>query len=87
MKKLTVVTRSAYCFTDVLVSGDPNGANTHEWTFKGAARLTRIVGGGVIAPEAGNLVVDTSWSGPEFESDPAEHRGCQGRRRTSRLHR
>jgi hypothetical protein len=67
---VTVVTHSAYSFTDVLLSGDPSGVNVHEWTFKGAAQITRASGSGVIARDAGNLVVDTTWNGPEFESDP-----------------
>jgi hypothetical protein len=66
---VTVVTHSAYSFTDVLLSGDPNGVNTHEWTFKGAAQITYVPGGGGLVHDAGNLVVDTTWSGPEFESD------------------
>jgi hypothetical protein len=66
---VTVTTHSAYSFTDVLVSGDPNGTNTHEWTFKGAAQVTRIDGGGVVARDSGDFVVDTTWDGPEFDSD------------------
>jgi hypothetical protein len=65
---VTVVTHSAYSFTDVLLAGDPNGVNTHEWTFKGAPQITRALGG-VLASDAGHLVVDTTWSGPEFDSD------------------
>ena len=71
---VTVVTRAAYSFTDALVSGDPSGINTHEWRFKGAAQITRIVGGGVIASDAGLLVVQTTWLGPEFESEPLDVR-------------
>jgi hypothetical protein len=66
---VTVVKHSAYSFTDVLISGDPTGVNTHEWTFKGAAQVTRVAGSGVIARDAGYLVVDVTWSGPEFESE------------------
>ena len=66
---VTVVTHTAYSFTDVLLSVDPNGENTHEYTFKGAAQITRASGAGVIARDAGDLVVDVTWSGPEFDSD------------------
>jgi hypothetical protein len=66
---VTVTTHSAYSFSDVLLSGDPDGTNTHRWTFKGAAQVTRIAGGGVIARDSGNFVVDATWDGPEFNSD------------------
>jgi hypothetical protein len=66
---LTVVSHSAYSFTDTLISGDPNGLNTHEWTFKGAAQIVRVAGSGVLTRDAGFLVVHTTWSGPEFNSD------------------
>jgi hypothetical protein len=67
---VTVTTHSAYGFTDMLLSGDPNGVNTHQWTFKGAAQITRLDGGGgVIVKDAGDFVVDTTWDGPEFQSD------------------
>jgi hypothetical protein len=66
---ITVTTHNAYTFTDVLVSGDPNGINTHRWTFKGAAQVTHSAGSGVLLRDAGNFVVLVTWSGPEFESD------------------
>jgi len=66
---VTVITHSAYSFTDSLVSGDPDGINTHEWTFKGAGQVTYAPGSGVLARDAGFLVVDTTWSGPEFDSE------------------
>lgn len=66
---VTVVNHTAYSFTDALISGDPNGINTHEWTFKGAAQVTRVAGGGLLARDVGNLVVEVTWSGPEFESE------------------
>ena len=66
---VTVTVHSAYGFTDVLLSGDPSGVNVHEWTFKGAAQVTRVKGQGVIFRDSGNFVVDTTWSGPEFNSD------------------
>jgi len=66
---VTVANHSAYSFTDRLISGDPNGVNTHEWTFKGDAQSTRVAGQGVLAHDAGFLVVDVTWDGPEFNSN------------------
>jgi hypothetical protein len=66
---VTVTTHGAYSFDDVLLSTDPSGVNVHEWTFKGAAQITRVKGDGVIFRDAGHFVVDTTWSGPEFRSD------------------
>jgi hypothetical protein len=66
---VTVTTRSAYGFTDVLLSTEPSGVNTHQWTFKGAAQITRAGGQGVIFRDSGHFVVDTTWSGAEFHSD------------------
>ncbi len=62
----TVVIHSAYGFTDRLISGDPNGLNTHEWTFKGAGQVIRAAHGGVLSHDTGYLVVHTTWNGPEF---------------------
>jgi hypothetical protein len=66
---MTVIVHNVYSYTDVLVSGDPNGVNTHQWTFKGAAQITRVAGSGVLIRDAGKFVVLVTWSGPEFESD------------------
>lgn len=66
---VTVVNHASFSFTDRLISGDPNGVNTHEWTFKGATMVTRVVGSGVLERDVGNLVVHTTWSGPEFDSE------------------
>lgn len=67
---VTVVSHSAYLFTDVLLSSEPSGVNTHQWTFNGAAQLTRVGGGGgVVISDTGRLVVQTTWSGPEFDSE------------------
>jgi hypothetical protein len=65
----TVVIHSAYGFTDTLISGDPNGLNTHEWTFKGAGQVIRSALGGVLSRDVGYLVVHTTWAGPEFDSE------------------
>ena len=64
-----VVTHNAYSYTDVLISGDPNGVNTHRWTFRGAAQISHVKGSGVFVSDAGNFVVLVTWDGPEFASD------------------
>jgi hypothetical protein len=65
----SVISQSAYSFSDALISGDPNGLNTHEWTFKGNAELLRGSDGGVLGHDKGQLVVDVTWNGPEFSGD------------------
>jgi hypothetical protein len=62
----SVIVHSAYSFTDVLISGEPDGLNTHEWTFKGNAELIRGSNGGVLGHDKGQLVVHVTWNGPEF---------------------
>lgn len=66
---VTVATHAAHGFTDLLLSGDPSGVDMHQWTFKSAAQITRGKGEGVLFRDAGHLVVDTTWSGHEFDSD------------------
>jgi hypothetical protein len=65
----TVTIHNAYSFSDALISGDPNGLNTHEWTFKGNAELIRGADGGVIGHDRGQLIVDVTWNGPEFSGE------------------
>jgi len=65
----SVIQHSAYSFSDALISGDPNGINTHEWTFKGNAELIRGSDGGVLGHDKGRLIVDATWSGHEFHGD------------------
>jgi len=65
----SVVVHSAFSFSDALISGDPNGLNTHEWTFIGNAELIRSAAGGVLGHDRGSLVVDTDWNGPEFSGE------------------
>jgi hypothetical protein len=64
----TVLIHSAYRFTQTLLSGDPNGVHTVQGVFKGAAEIIRDAHGGVIARDAGNLVVDATFNGGEFVS-------------------
>jgi type 1 fimbria pilin len=65
----SVIVHNAYSFSDTFLSGDPNGLNTHEWTFTGNAELIRAADGGVFGHDRGVLVVDTTWNGPEFSGD------------------
>jgi hypothetical protein len=65
----SVIQHSAYSFSDALISGDPNGLNTHEWTFKGNAELLRASDGGVLGHDKGQLIVDVTWNGPEFTGE------------------
>ena len=64
----TVLVHSAYRFTGSLVAGDPEGVHTEQFAFKGAAEVIRDAHGGVIARDAGNLVVDVSFDGDEILS-------------------
>jgi hypothetical protein len=57
----TVLEHSAYRFTGTLLSGDPNGAHTEQWVFKGGPEIIRVPHGGVIARDAGNLVVEATF--------------------------
>jgi type 1 fimbria pilin len=65
----SVIVHNAYSFSDTFLSGDPNGFNTHEWTFTGNAELIRSADGGVLGHDRGVLVVDITWNGPEFSGE------------------
>jgi hypothetical protein len=76
----SVLIQSSYRFTDSVVSGDPNGAHTELFVFKGVAESIRDVHGGVIARDAGNLVVELTFDGVdpdpvsvEIVSDRGDH--------------
>ena len=64
----TVLIHSAYRFAGTLLSGDPNGLHTFRWAFRGGAEVIRDPAGGVIARDAGNLVVVATFDGDEFVS-------------------
>jgi hypothetical protein len=64
----TVLIHSAYRFTEMLISGDPTGVHTVQAVFEGAAETIRDLHGGVIARDAGNLVVDATFDGGDFVS-------------------
>lgn len=74
----TVLIHSAYRFTGTLISGDPNGLHTVLWVFKGGPEVIRDAHGGVIARDAGNLVVVATFNGNdlvgvEIVSDSGSH--------------
>jgi hypothetical protein len=58
----TALIHSGYRFVGTVISGDPNGAHTEQWVFKGAAEVIRTPNGGVIARDAGNLVVVATFN-------------------------
>lgn len=64
----TVLIHSAYRFTSTLISGDPNAVHTLLAVFKGAAEIIRNAHGGLIARNAGNLVVEATFNGGDFVS-------------------
>jgi len=64
----TVLIHSAYRFTQTLISGDPTAVHTVQWAFKGGPEIIRTPHGGVIARDAGNLVVEATFNGDNFVS-------------------
>jgi hypothetical protein len=64
----TVLIHSAYRFTETVISGDPNGVHTVQAVFAGAAEIIRDAHGGVIARDAGHLVVNAIFDGGDFVS-------------------
>jgi hypothetical protein len=64
----TVLIHLAYRFTSTLISGDPSGVHTIQGVFRGDAETIRDAHGGVIARDAGNLVVEATFNGDEFVS-------------------
>jgi len=64
----TVLTHSAYRFTSMVISGDPDGVHTVQALFAGDAETIRDVHGGVLARDAGNLVVEATFDGGDFVS-------------------
>ncbi len=64
----SVLIHSGYRFTSTLISGDPSAVHTVLGVFKGAAEIIRDAHGGVIARDAGNLVVEVTFNGDEFVS-------------------
>jgi hypothetical protein len=62
----TVLIHSAYRFMSVLISGDPNGVHTVQARFAGDAETIRDDHGGVLARDAGNLVIEATFDGGDF---------------------
>jgi hypothetical protein len=64
----TVLIHSGYRFNSTTISGDPNGLHTVQAVFVGDAETIRAAHGGVIARDAGKLVVDATFNGDDFIS-------------------
>jgi hypothetical protein len=63
----TVIRRSAGQVSDTIISGDPDGANTHELTVTGLSGLLRTADG-VVLLGAGYIVFREVFNGDEFVS-------------------
>jgi hypothetical protein len=61
-----VMIHSAYRFTGTLLSGDPNDVHIVQWVFKGGPEVIHVPNGGVIARDAGNLVVIATFNGDDL---------------------
>ncbi len=64
----TVVDHFAGTFSDTIISGDPEGINTHERTFNGLIHLYRTEHDGVLYQGAGYIVVHEVHNGDEVVS-------------------
>ena len=64
----TVINHFAGAFSDTIISGDPEGIHTHEFTNKGQPELLRTDHGGVLLRDAGYIVFHQVDNGDEFVS-------------------
>jgi hypothetical protein len=64
----TVINHFANTFSDVIISGDPEGLHVHEFTFKGLPEMLRTEHGGVLIRDAGYLIFHQTFNGDEFIS-------------------
>jgi hypothetical protein len=64
----TVTQHFASAFSDIIISGDPEGIHTHELTTKGLPELFRTDHGGVLIRDAGYIVFHEVDNGDEFIS-------------------
>lgn len=64
----TVINHNANTFSDLTISGDPEGLNVHDFTFKGLPEMLRTEHGGVLIRDAGYLVFRQTFDGDEFIS-------------------
>jgi hypothetical protein len=64
----TVINHFANTFSDVIISGDPEGLHVHEFTFKGLPEKLRTEHGGVLIRDAGYIIFHETHNGDEFIS-------------------
>jgi hypothetical protein len=64
----TVINHFANTFSDLTISGDPEGLHTHEFSFKGLPELLRTEHGAVLVRDAGYLIFHQTFDGDEFIS-------------------
>ena len=64
----TVINHFAGPFSDTIISGDPEGLHTHEFTNKGLPEMLRTEHGGVLIRDAGYIVFHQVDNGDEFVS-------------------
>ena len=64
----TVINHFAGLSSDTIISGDPEGIHTHEFTNKGLPELLRTDHGGVLLRDAGFIVFHQVDNGDEFVS-------------------
>jgi hypothetical protein len=64
----TVIQHFASAFSDTIISGDPEGVHTHEFTIKGLPELLRTPHGGVLIRDAGYIVFHEVDNGDVFIS-------------------
>ena len=64
----TVIIHFAGPFSDKVISGDPVGIHTHEFTNIGLPELIRLKNGPVLSRDAGVIVFHTTFNGDVFIS-------------------
>ena len=64
----TVIQRFALQSLETMVSGDPEGVHTVDFTSKGLPELFQTKHGGVLTRDAGYIVLRTTFDGDEFIS-------------------
>jgi hypothetical protein len=68
LNEKTVINHFANTFSDLTISGDPEGLHVHEFTFKGLPEMLRTEHGGVLIRDAGYLIFHQTFNGDEFIS-------------------
>lgn len=64
----TVIGHSAGRFTDVIISGDPEGIHTHDFTNVGLPEQFRLEHGRMLTLDAGTITFRQTFDGDEFLS-------------------